>query len=93
MTRCCDRPVGQALQVRLELDRLFTEADQAGGPAPLIAVCGDFNAASDEVPLQAICGQVEDTGNPAHGLRVMVACENQIPSPPATLCSTWAEAR
>jgi endonuclease/exonuclease/phosphatase family metal-dependent hydrolase len=26
--------VGQALQVRLELDRLFTQADQAGGPAP-----------------------------------------------------------
>jgi endonuclease/exonuclease/phosphatase family metal-dependent hydrolase len=71
--------VGQALQVRLELDRLFTQADQAGGPAPLIAVCGDFNAASDEVPVQAICGQVEDTGNPAHGPRVMVACENQIP--------------
>ena len=70
--------VGQALQVRLELDRLFTQADQAGGPAPLIAVCGDFNAASDEVPVQAICGQVEDTGNPAHGPRVMVACENQI---------------
>jgi predicted extracellular nuclease len=70
--------VGQALQVRLELDRLFTEAAQAGDPAPLIAVCGDFNANSDEVPLQAICGQVEDTGNPAHGPRVMVACENQV---------------
>jgi endonuclease/exonuclease/phosphatase family metal-dependent hydrolase len=70
--------VGQALQVRLELDRLFTEAEQAGAPAPLIAVCGDFNANSDEVPVQAICGQVEDTGNPAHGPRVMVACENQI---------------
>lgn len=71
--------VGQALQVRLELDRLFDQAEQAGGPAQLIAVCGDFNAASDEVPVQAICGQVEDTGNPAHGPRVMVACENQIP--------------
>jgi endonuclease/exonuclease/phosphatase family metal-dependent hydrolase len=70
--------VGQALQVRLELDRLFDEPEQAGNPAPLIAVCGDFNAKSDEVPVQAICGQVEDTGNPAHGQRVMVACENQI---------------
>jgi predicted extracellular nuclease len=67
--------VGQALQVRLEIDRLF---DQAGDPAPLLAICGDFNAESDEVPLQAICGQVEDTGNPAHGPRVMVACENQV---------------
>jgi endonuclease/exonuclease/phosphatase family metal-dependent hydrolase len=70
--------VGQALQVRLEIDQLFTLAEQAGDPAPLIAVCGDFNANSDEVPLRAICGQVEDTGNPAHGARVMVACENQV---------------
>ena len=70
--------VGQALQVRLEIDRLFDQAELAGDPAPLIAVCGDFNAESDEVPLQAICGQVEDTGNPAHGPRVLVACENQV---------------
>jgi endonuclease/exonuclease/phosphatase family metal-dependent hydrolase len=70
--------VGQALQVRLEIDRLFDQAEQAGDPAPLIAICGDFNAESDEVPLQAICGQVEDTGNPAHGPRVLVACENQV---------------
>jgi endonuclease/exonuclease/phosphatase family metal-dependent hydrolase len=70
--------VGQALQVRLEIDRLFDQAELAGDPAPLIAICGDFNAESDEVPLQAICGQVEDTGNPAHGPRVLVACENQV---------------
>ena len=70
--------VGQALQVRLEIDRLFDQAGQTGDPTPLIAICGDFNAKSDEVPLQAICGQVEDTGNPAHGPRVMVACENQV---------------
>ena len=70
--------VGQALQVRIEIDGLFTKAEQAGDPAPLIAVCGDFNAEADEVPLRAICGQVEDTGNPAHGPRVMVACENQV---------------
>jgi len=43
--------VGQALQVRLELDRLFDQADQAGDPAPLISICGDFNAESHEVPL------------------------------------------
>jgi predicted extracellular nuclease len=70
--------LGQALQVRLEIDRLFDQAGLAGDPAPLIAICGDFNAESDEVPLQAICGQVEDTGNPAHGPRVLVACENQV---------------
>jgi endonuclease/exonuclease/phosphatase family metal-dependent hydrolase len=73
--------VGQALQVRLEIDRLFDQAAQAGGPTPLIAVCGDFNADAGDVPLQAICGHVEDTGNPAHGPRMLVPCENQVPEP------------
>ena len=41
---------GQALQVRLEIDRLFDQAGQTGDPAPLIAICGDFNAKSDEGP-------------------------------------------
>lgn len=69
--------VGQALQVRMEVDDLFDRA-AAAGEAPLIAVCGDFNATADEVPLRAICGRVEDTGNPAHGPRVLVPCEEQI---------------
>jgi endonuclease/exonuclease/phosphatase family metal-dependent hydrolase len=56
--------VGQALQVRLELDRLFTEADQAGGPAPLIAVCGDFNADSGEVPVQRSVGRWRTPATP-----------------------------
>jgi predicted extracellular nuclease len=67
--------LGQALQVRLIIDDLF---DHAGLDA-LIAVAGDYNANSDEVSVTAIRGPVEETGNPLHGPRVMVPCENNIP--------------
>ena len=68
--------VGQALEVRRLIDSLFDE-----DPAALIAVCGDFNADLDDVPLEAIRGDVENTGNPALGLRIMVPCERTIPEP------------
>ena len=67
--------VGQALQARLLIDRLFDQH----GLETLIGICGDFNSTADEVPLQAIFGPVEETGNPAHGPRVMVPCENNVP--------------
>jgi endonuclease/exonuclease/phosphatase family metal-dependent hydrolase len=67
--------VGQALQARLLIDKIF----DTHGLDALIAICGDFNAAADEVALAAICGPVEETGNPAHGPRLMVPCENNIP--------------
>jgi endonuclease/exonuclease/phosphatase family metal-dependent hydrolase len=67
--------VGQALQARLLVDRIFDEH----GESASIAICGDFNANADEVPLQTICGPVEETGNPAHAPRVMVPCERNIP--------------
>lgn len=67
--------VGQALQARMLIDRIF---DQHGLDA-LIAICGDFNAQADEVPLRAICGPVEETGNPAHAPRIMIPCENNVP--------------
>ena len=67
--------VGQALQARLLLDDIFDNH----GENSLIAICGDFNARSDEVPVKAICGHVEETGNPAHAPRLMVPCENNIP--------------
>jgi endonuclease/exonuclease/phosphatase family metal-dependent hydrolase len=67
--------VGQALQARLFVDQTF---DRHGLDA-LIAVCGDFNAETHEVPVRAICGPVEETGNPEHAPRLLVPCENTIP--------------
>jgi endonuclease/exonuclease/phosphatase family metal-dependent hydrolase len=67
--------LGQSLQVRLVIDDLF----ETEGLDSLIAVAGDFNANSDEVSIMAIRGPVEETGNPLHGPRVMVPCENNIP--------------
>lgn len=67
--------LGQALQVRLEIDRLFS----VNGNDALIAICGDFNAESHEVEIKTICGPVEETGNPEHGPRIMVPCEHNIP--------------
>jgi predicted extracellular nuclease len=67
--------VGQALQARLLIDGIFDNQGQDS----LIALCGDFNSESDEVPVKAICGHVEETGNPQHAIRLMVPCENNIP--------------
>lgn len=68
------RRVGQALETRLLIDRIFDH-----DPGALIAVCGDFNANGDEVPVSAIRGRVEDTGNPDLNLRVLVPCERSVP--------------
>lgn len=67
--------VGQALQTRLLIDEIFDNQ----GLDSLIAICGDFNSESHDVPVQAICGQVQETGNPQHAPRLMVPCENYIP--------------
>lgn len=67
--------VGQAVQGRLKVDEIF---DNHGDDA-FIAFCGDFNAESDDIPVRAICGHVEDTGNPDHGPRLLIPCENNIP--------------
>ena len=68
--------VGQALQARMLIDSIF----DSHGLDALIAICGDFNAEADEVPIRAICGPVEETGNPTHAARIMIPCENNIPS-------------
>ncbi len=68
--------VGQALETRQLIDHLFDVDDDA-----LIVVCGDFNADTDDVPVQAIRGDVENTGNPKLAQRVMVPCERTIPEP------------
>ncbi|MEN8261429.1 MAG: endonuclease/exonuclease/phosphatase family protein [Pseudomonadota bacterium] len=66
--------VGQALEARMLIDALFDANENA-----LIAVCGDFNADLDEVPMEAIRGDVENTGNKDLAKRVMVPCERTIP--------------
>jgi len=67
--------VGQALQARLLIDSIF----DSQGTDSLIAIAGDFNAEADEVSFRAICGPVEETGNPEHSARTMVPCENNVP--------------
>jgi endonuclease/exonuclease/phosphatase family metal-dependent hydrolase len=68
--------VGQALETRMLIDKLFDGDENA-----LIVVCGDFNADLDEVPVEAIRGDIENTGNDALAKRVMVPCERTIPEP------------
>lgn len=68
--------IGQALETRILIDRLFDE-----DPSALIAVCGDFNEEFDEVALEAIRGDVENTGNMDLAMRVMVPTERNIPEP------------
>ncbi len=66
--------VGAALEARIVIDRIF-DAD----PDARIVACGDFNADLDDVPVAAIRGRVEDTGNGALGGRVMLPCETSVP--------------
>jgi len=68
--------VGQALEARILVDSLFD--NDAGAN---IIVCGDFNAHPDEVPVEAIAGRVENTGNAALIRRTMISCESTIPEP------------
>lgn len=72
--------VGQALETRQLIDQLFDEAQEADENA-YIAVCGDFNADIDSVPVNAIRGPIEETNTPELGSRVMVPCEMTVPEP------------
>ena len=66
--------VGQALETRMLVDKIFDQEPQAK-----IVVCGDFNAEPGEVPVEAISGRVENTGNPQLRSRVLVSCNKSIP--------------
>ncbi|KRT54880.1 endonuclease/exonuclease/phosphatase family protein [endosymbiont of Ridgeia piscesae] len=66
--------VGQALETRILLDKLFDQE-----PAANILVCGDFNAEPGEVPVEAIAGRVENTNNPELRSRVLIPCSRSIP--------------
>jgi endonuclease/exonuclease/phosphatase family metal-dependent hydrolase len=67
--------VGQALQARMLTDSIF----DTHGLDSMIVIAGDFNTDQEEVAFKAICGPVEETGNPAHTARVMIPCEKNIP--------------
>jgi hypothetical protein len=62
---------GQAPETRILLDEIFDGA--------LIVACEDFNADLNDVPVQAIRGGVESTGNTDLSRRVMVPRERSIP--------------
>ncbi|GAA2627988.1 endonuclease/exonuclease/phosphatase family protein [Paractinoplanes durhamensis] len=66
--------MGQALEVRRLVDQILD-----GDPDARIVVAGDFNATPEEVPVLAIRGQVEDTGNGALAARVLVPIEQTVP--------------
>ena len=68
--------VGQALETRVLVDNIFDEDETAN-----IVVCGDVNATSDNVPVQAIRGDVENTGNGDLAGRVLVPCAQTVPEP------------
>jgi len=66
--------VGQALEVRMLVDEIFDVEPEAR-----IIVCGDFNAEPGQVPVEAIAGRVENTGNAALAQRQLLPCSNTIP--------------
>lgn len=66
--------VGQALEVRMLIDSLFDEDENA-----MIVICGDFNADTDDTPVEAIRGDVENTNNGKLAGRVIAPCEHTIP--------------
>ena len=68
--------MSQALEVRRLVDRILDADTDAR-----IVVAGDFNATPDEVPVLAIRGAVEDTGNGELAGRVLVPIENTVPEP------------
>lgn len=68
--------VGAALEARIVIDEIFDREPRAN-----IVVCGDFNADLEDVPVAAIRGRVEDTGNGELGERAMLPCETTVPAP------------
>ncbi|MEL7313307.1 MAG: endonuclease, partial [Pseudomonadota bacterium] len=66
--------VGQALETRVFIDTLFDD-----DPDAMVVIGGDLNAETEEVPMQAIVGDVGDTGNPALNNRIMYPLEHTVP--------------
>jgi endonuclease/exonuclease/phosphatase family metal-dependent hydrolase len=66
---------GQALEVRLWLDRLF-----AAEPDALVTVLGDFNAEEHHTPVEVILGREDNTGSGDLAGGVMTAAERSAPT-------------
>jgi endonuclease/exonuclease/phosphatase family metal-dependent hydrolase len=66
--------VGQAVEARILVDKIFDD-----DPNAFIVVCGDLNSDSDDVPVTALRGPIEETCNPQLVNRVLVPCEKSIP--------------
>lgn len=64
---------GQALELRLLLDRMLAER-----PDRLVAVVGDFNAEDHETPVRIAVGAEEDTGNGALAGLAMAVLDRAI---------------
>jgi endonuclease/exonuclease/phosphatase family metal-dependent hydrolase len=67
---------GQALELRLHVDRLLDEDARA-----LVLVAGDLNADLVESPLRILCADPDDTGNPELGCRSLIPLEVRAPDP------------
>ncbi|MFE7330273.1 endonuclease/exonuclease/phosphatase family protein [Streptomyces sp. NPDC057565] len=67
--------MSQALEVRRLVDQILHD-----DPDARIIVAGDFNAEPQEIPVLAICGNVEDTNNSDLATKVLVPLEHTIPN-------------
>ena len=57
---------GQALEARLAIDEIFDDE-----PEPFIAICGDLNAEADEVAIDILRADTDNTGNPKLATRAL----------------------
>jgi endonuclease/exonuclease/phosphatase family metal-dependent hydrolase len=67
--------IGQAVETRLLVDRLFAADHDA-----LVVVAGDLNADSHEMPVRVLLGEPEDTGNPALAHQRLRPVEAAVPA-------------
>jgi endonuclease/exonuclease/phosphatase family metal-dependent hydrolase len=80
--------MSQAVEVRRLADQILD-----GDRNAQVVVAGDFNSTPDEVPVLAIRGDVEDTGNADLAARVLVRSRTRSQSLPGTPSTTRARAR
>jgi len=66
---------GQALEARHLVDRILSRAQDA-----LIAVCGDFNARSLELPVRLLSAAQHDTQTPGLAAAELVALADRVPA-------------